>query len=95
MAADKTTEDKNSLEEHILQNESAQIVKQILSELSAEEQIVIRLHFYNNMSLQQIAHVLNKKNLWQVHRKIKKILKILKKKLQDKGFHPSDLGLPE
>ena len=83
----------SSPEDLLIQNDSTQILQQALISLSTEEQLLIQLHFYRNLSLNEIARILKMKNLWRVRRKLQKALKALKNKLQEKGIGPSDLEI--
>jgi RNA polymerase sigma factor (sigma-70 family) len=82
-----------SPEEQFIQENSAQILKEIINNLSPEQQLIIQLHYYHGFTLNKIARILKMKNLWRVRRKLQNALKVLKKNLQQKGFSPSDLDL--
>lgn len=82
-----------SPEEGLIQSNRAQIIEEVLNSLPTQEQLVIRLHFYRNMTFEEIARVLKMKNIWRVHRKLTKALKLLRKKFHEKGITPSDLNI--
>ncbi len=81
----------HSPEEDLIHSNTSQIIEEILHSLPTREQLIIQLHFYRNLTLEEIARVLKMKNIWRVHRKLAKALKLLRKKFQEKGISPSDL----
>ena len=78
-------------EEHLLQNSSARIFQEILRGLTDQDRLIIHLHFYKNLTLQEIARILRLKSIWQVHRRLRKALEYLQKKLKEKNIDISDL----
>jgi len=78
-------------EEHLLQNSSARIFQEILQGLTDQDRLIIHLHFYKNLTLQEIARILRLKSIWQVHRRLRKALEYLQKKLKEKNIEISDL----
>ena len=88
---DLSVEKDPNPEDQLLQNSSFEKFQTILDKLSAEQKLIIHLHFYKNLTLQEIARILKMKNLWQVHRKLHKALKVVQKKLRDENIELSDL----
>lgn len=80
-------------EEEIIHNESSQILQDVLSKLPPDQRLLIRLHYYEKLTLQEIARIMKMKNLWRVHRKMQKTLETLNKELRQRGIGPSDLHL--
>ncbi len=80
-------------EEEMIHNESTQILRDVLSELPPEQRLLIRLHYYEKLTLEEMARIMKMKNLWRVHRKMQKTLKALKAKLRQNGIGPPDLHL--
>ena len=82
-----------SPEKQLIARDSAQKLQEILSTLPIQEQLIIQLRFYKDLTLEEIARVLKMKNLWQVRRKLQKALKSLQKKLRERGIGPSDIEI--
>lgn len=82
-----------SPEEKAIHSDSKHVLKEALDSLSAQQQLIIQLHFYRGLTLQEIARVLRMKNLWQVRRKLRKALKKLHHKLKEQGIGPTDLEI--
>jgi RNA polymerase sigma factor (sigma-70 family) len=62
-----------------------------LISLSAEQQLLIELHYYRDLKLPEIARALNMKSLGWVRWRLEKALKLLRIKLKKKGIGPADL----
>ena len=92
-AAEPSQQTLTSPEEELILKDSERMLKEALHTLSHEQQLIVQLHFYRGLTLEEIARILNMKNLWRVHRKLKKALKSLKKKLTENGIGPSDLEI--
>jgi len=75
----------------ILSEEIIKIYNKIFSGLSASENLLINLYFYRGLTLGQIARILKIKNIWKVHRLLKKLLSRIKKELESYGFDSSDI----
>ncbi|MBN2366954.1 MAG: sigma-70 family RNA polymerase sigma factor [Calditrichaeota bacterium] len=88
------TASQNNLtpEDHLLQNASKGIIQDIFRRLPSEERIIIQLHFYRNMTLQEIARLLKMKNIWKVHRKLHKALEFLQQEFKKHNIDSSDLS---
>jgi len=90
---EKVIENNPSPEEQFIKNNPYNILKKSMNNLSPQEQLIIQLHFYKDMSLNKIARILKMKNLWRVRRKLQKILKSLEKNLRKRGIDPSDINI--
>ena len=88
-----TLQEDNSPEEQVIHNDSAQFLKQAIDSLPSEQKLIIQLYFYRGLTLQEITRILKQKNLWRVHRKLRKAIKALHKKLKAHGIGPSDLEI--
>ncbi|MHA2345039.1 MAG: sigma factor-like helix-turn-helix DNA-binding protein, partial [Candidatus Hodarchaeales archaeon] len=75
------------------QSDTAKLLLEILHSLPDLEQLILQLHYYRNLTLEEITRLLKMKNIWRVHRKLTKALKMLSKKLKEKGFGPSDFDI--
>lgn len=80
-------------EEEIIQHETTRVLQEILATLPAEQQLLIQLRYVKKLSLQEIARIMKMKNLWSVHRKLQKALKVMKKELLQRDIGPSDLDI--
>lgn len=78
-------------EEEFACNDAQKALQEVLASLSPEQQLLIELHYYRDLTLQEIARALNMKNLWRVRWQLQKALKLLRKKLHEKGVGPADL----
>ena len=83
----------SSQEKQLIERDSKQMLQEILRTLPVQEQLIIQLRFYKDLTLEEIARVLKMKNLWQVRRKLQKALKSLQKKLRERGISHSDLDI--
>jgi RNA polymerase sigma factor (sigma-70 family) len=94
--ADNTTGSRSqdpSPEEELIHSNTSQVIEDILRSLPTQQQLIIQLRFYRNLTLEEIARVLRMKNIWRVHRKLTKGLKLLRKKFQEKGISSSDFDI--
>jgi RNA polymerase sigma factor (sigma-70 family) len=82
-----------SPEEILQKSDTAKVLEEVLHSLPDLEQLIIQLHYYRNLTLEEITRILKMKNIWRVHRKLAKALKLLRKKLQKKGIGPADFDI--
>ena len=68
-------------------------IQEVLAKLPAEQQLLIQLRYVKKLSLQEIARIMKMKNLWRVHRKLQKALKVMKRELLQRDIGPSDLDI--
>ena len=87
-------DDDLTAEGQMIRTETEQILNEALQSLPTQEKLIIQLHLFKGMTLEQTARILKMRNIWQLHRKLKKALKILKSKLKEKGIGPSDIDFP-
>ncbi len=90
---DKPSSQDTSPEEYLINKNTSQMIEEVLHSLPTQKQLIIQLHLYRNLTLGEIARVLKMKNIWRVHRKLTKALKLLKKKFREKGITQSDLSI--
>ncbi len=81
----------SSQEDQIISSDRTEIIKDVLNQIPPEEQLIIKLRFFRGLPLDQIARLLKMKNLWRVRRKLQKALKLIRKKLKEKGIELSDI----
>jgi len=81
----------SSQEDQIISSDRTEIIKNILNQIPHEEQLIIKLHFFRDLPLGQIARLLKMKNIWRVRRKLQKALKLIRKKLKNRGIEVSDI----
>jgi len=81
----------SSQDEQIISSDRTEIIKKVLNQISTEQQLIIKLHFFRSLPLDQIARLLKMKNLWRVRRKLQNALKLIRKKLKEKGIELSDI----
>ena len=81
----------SSQEDQIISSDRTEIIKDVLNQIPPEEQLIIKLRFFRGLPLDQIARLLKMKNLWRVRRKLQKALKLIRKKLKEKGIEVSDI----
>lgn len=82
-----------SVEETFQLSDTARVLEEVLHTLPDQEQLIIQLHYYRNLTLEEITRVLKMKNIWQVHRRLVKALKLLRKKLQEIDINPADFDI--
>jgi RNA polymerase sigma factor (sigma-70 family) len=80
-------------EKEIIKNETRDILAKILQTLPDQERLIIELHMVRGMTLKETARVLKIKNIWRLHRKMRRILGCLKERLIESGVGPSDLDI--
>ncbi|MHA1989221.1 MAG: sigma-70 family RNA polymerase sigma factor [Promethearchaeota archaeon] len=78
-------------EQQLIINDSADTITKFCKDLPIQDQLLIRLYFYNGLSLKQISRILKIKNKYRVHRKLQKIIKHLRKIIDESGITPGDL----
>ena len=78
-------------ENQFLQSAALKKLQEIMATLPAEKKLILHLHFYKGLTLQEMTNLLKYKNIWQVHRKLHKALKELQKKLLEENIELSDL----
>ncbi len=66
--------DLNTVEEDIIAYESKETFSRIFGNLDSIDQLILKLHFLYGKSLKEIAMMVKLKNIWQVHRRMKKAL---------------------
>ena len=89
---DPAQENDPDPENQLLQSAALEKLKKIMAGLPAEQKLILHLHFYKGLTIQEMTTLLKYKNIWQVHRKLRKALKSLQKKLQEENIELSDLN---
>ena len=79
-----------SPQELLEQQHLERTLNEILHSLDPQQQLLIQLHIYRNLTLEETARVLKMKNLWRVSRKLQKALKLMRKQLAARGIDLSD-----
>jgi len=80
-----------SPEDLLIQSDDQKFLAEAFKVLSSEERLIIHLHFYRSLTLKEIARVLRMKNVWRVHRRLHKALKLLREEFKKKDIDLSDL----
>lgn len=80
-----------SPEEQLIQNDSKNTLIETLNILSPEEKLIVHLHFYRGLTLNEISRALRMKNVWRVHRRLHKALKRLREELRKRDVDLGDL----
>jgi RNA polymerase sigma factor (sigma-70 family) len=83
---DNTTVDP---ETHLCKRETNEALESAVASLTAQEQLMITLRFVDGRSVREIARTLHFRSPFQVYRKLKKLLTVLRQKLEAEGvFSP-------
>lgn len=72
-----------------LSNQISKAMRECMAMLPAQDQLIVKLHFYKDVKLVQIAHSLGFPPK-ALYRRVTKIMKSLRKALILKGFDPKD-----
>jgi RNA polymerase sigma factor (sigma-70 family) len=87
------TEKTENVEKKLIYNESHCVLNKLIENLDHYDQLLLKLYFQKGLTLHQITRLLREKNIWQVQRKIKKILMDLKKELDKRNIEFTDFKL--
>ena len=79
-----------SPDNQVIQSDTETIIKDILSSLPSLEQLIVNIHFYHGKTLEETTRILKQKNVWQVRRKLQKVLNTLKIEMKKRGLDVSD-----
>ncbi|MBN2412708.1 sigma-70 family RNA polymerase sigma factor [candidate division KSB1 bacterium] len=75
----------------IISDDIKNIYKKIIAGLTVNENLLLNLYFYRGLTLEQIARILKIKNIWRVHRLLKKLLAKIKRELESYSIDSSDI----
>jgi RNA polymerase sigma factor (sigma-70 family) len=83
----------HSPEENLIIGDISKIINDSLQKLSIQEKLIIDLHLYRGLTLQEISGILKEKKAWKIRRKFYKALQIIKDSLKEKGIKPADFDI--
>jgi RNA polymerase sigma factor (sigma-70 family) len=78
-------------ENQFLQSAALKKLQEMMANLPTEDKLILHLHFYKGLTLKEIARILKLRNVWQVHRKLHKVLNVLQQKMQKENIELSDM----
>jgi len=77
--------DKNELpDEEYIDRENRRIFQDLLDKLTAQERLILKLHFLYGRTLKQICESMKINNIWKARRLLKRTINRLTREIQDK-----------
>jgi len=76
----------------IIFKESRLIFDKIFNNLATQDQLILKLHFMYGKTLKETAKLLKIKNIWKVHRRLKKAIKYLNTQLSKANISIHDFS---
>ena len=86
----QTNQDKSS-EKVLICQESQLVFDEIFKKLPYQDQLILKVHFLYGRTLKETAKLLKIKNIWQVHRRLKKAITYLSSELKKANISFEDL----
>lgn len=74
----------------IISQESRLIFDRIFNNLATQDQLILKLHFLYGKTLKDTAKMLKIKNIWKVHRQLRKAINYLNKELKKANISVED-----